>query len=291
MEVDARGVTPGTAAAERTIRYASLLLDAGESIKAPASYLGHADPGFTLRVYTHLMPASEERTRRAIDDLSKNPRPQIDSRPRTGRSGHQPAARLDGRLYRAATVADVTDAKPVVEVVAYDPAWSERFRVEQRLLSEALPTVLSVEHFGSTSIPGLAAKPIIDIMAVVPEADAVVTDLRSLERLGYVYRPMAFPEDHDHLFFAKDTAGVRSHHLHIFGVTSLVPAANRVLRAYIAATPDAARRYEAAKRRAAELHPYSRAQYGAAKEEMMTYLSAEARLWSQSARRPSEKGW
>lgn len=47
--------------------YASVLLDAGESVRALASYLGHADPGFTLRVYTHLMPASEERTRRAID--------------------------------------------------------------------------------------------------------------------------------------------------------------------------------------------------------------------------------
>ncbi|WP_243710344.1 hypothetical protein [Micromonospora sp. KC213] len=41
----------------------------GGSIKALASYLGHADPGFTLRVYTHLMPASEDRTRNAIDDL------------------------------------------------------------------------------------------------------------------------------------------------------------------------------------------------------------------------------
>lgn len=47
--------------------YASVLLDAGESIRALAAYLGHADPGFTLRVYTHLMPASEERTKRAID--------------------------------------------------------------------------------------------------------------------------------------------------------------------------------------------------------------------------------
>ncbi len=47
--------------------YASVLLDAGESIRALAEYLGHADPGFTLRVYTHLMPASEERTRRAVD--------------------------------------------------------------------------------------------------------------------------------------------------------------------------------------------------------------------------------
>jgi integrase len=47
--------------------YASVLLDAGESVKALSSYLGHADPGFTLRIYTHLLPASEDRTRRAID--------------------------------------------------------------------------------------------------------------------------------------------------------------------------------------------------------------------------------
>jgi integrase len=47
--------------------YASTLLDAGESIKAPSEYLGHADAGFTLRTYTHLMPASAERTRRAVD--------------------------------------------------------------------------------------------------------------------------------------------------------------------------------------------------------------------------------
>ena len=47
--------------------YASVLLDAGESIKALSLYLGHTDPGFTLRVYTHLLPSSEDRTRRAID--------------------------------------------------------------------------------------------------------------------------------------------------------------------------------------------------------------------------------
>jgi integrase len=48
--------------------YASVLLDAGESIRALSLYLGHADPGLTLRVYTHLLPASEDRTRRAIDN-------------------------------------------------------------------------------------------------------------------------------------------------------------------------------------------------------------------------------
>ncbi|VVJ15559.1 Uncharacterised protein [Amycolatopsis camponoti] len=52
--------------------YASVLLDAGESIKALSSYLGHSDPGFTLRVYTHLLPTSHERTRNAVDALFRD---------------------------------------------------------------------------------------------------------------------------------------------------------------------------------------------------------------------------
>ncbi len=48
--------------------FASVLLDAGGSIKAVSDYLGHSDPGFTLRTYTHLMPNSSERTKRAVDD-------------------------------------------------------------------------------------------------------------------------------------------------------------------------------------------------------------------------------
>ncbi|WP_371592726.1 tyrosine-type recombinase/integrase [Streptomyces virginiae] len=49
--------------------YASVLLDAGENIKALSTYLGHGDPGFTLRTYTHLMPSSEGRTRKAVDEM------------------------------------------------------------------------------------------------------------------------------------------------------------------------------------------------------------------------------
>jgi integrase len=56
--------------------YASVLLDAGESIRALSSYLGHADPGFTLRTYTHLMPSSEGRTRKAVDSLYLASNPQ-----------------------------------------------------------------------------------------------------------------------------------------------------------------------------------------------------------------------
>lgn len=54
--------------------YASVLLDAGESIRAVSEYLGHADPGFTLRTYAHLMPTSRDRTRKAIDGVMQRRR-------------------------------------------------------------------------------------------------------------------------------------------------------------------------------------------------------------------------
>ncbi len=58
--------------------YASVLLDAGESIKALSEYLGHHDPGFTLRTYTHLMPTSETRTRTAVDRVFQDDEPTED---------------------------------------------------------------------------------------------------------------------------------------------------------------------------------------------------------------------
>ncbi|WP_328865480.1 tyrosine-type recombinase/integrase [Streptomyces sp. NBC_00304] len=66
--------------------YASVLLDAGESIKALSEYLGHHDPGFTLRTYTHLMPSSEKRTRAAVNRAFGGP-PEADDGPRTAQEG------------------------------------------------------------------------------------------------------------------------------------------------------------------------------------------------------------
>jgi integrase len=65
----ATGIEPSRANGMHALRhfYASVLLDAGESIKALSEYLGHRDPGFTLRTYTHLLPTSEHRTRQAVD--------------------------------------------------------------------------------------------------------------------------------------------------------------------------------------------------------------------------------
>jgi integrase len=67
--LDVAGVERSRANGMHALRhyFASVILDAGESIRALADYLGHSDPGFTLRTYTHLMPSSEDRTRQAVD--------------------------------------------------------------------------------------------------------------------------------------------------------------------------------------------------------------------------------
>jgi integrase len=69
------GVEPGKRNGMHALRhfYASVLIDAGESVRAVADFLGHADPGFTLRVYAHLLPASEARARRILGDLLATP--------------------------------------------------------------------------------------------------------------------------------------------------------------------------------------------------------------------------
>ena len=69
--LEAAQVEPTRANGMHALRhfYASVLIDAGESVRAVADYLGHADPGFTLRVYAHLFPASEDRARQAVDHL------------------------------------------------------------------------------------------------------------------------------------------------------------------------------------------------------------------------------
>jgi GrpB-like predicted nucleotidyltransferase (UPF0157 family) len=73
---------------------------------------------------------------------------------------------------------------PPVEIVEYDPAWPERFEAERRRLAGMLPGA-EIEHFGSTAVPGLAAKPVVDIIALVSDLDAPIPVL--VERGGYSY--------------------------------------------------------------------------------------------------------
>jgi GrpB-like predicted nucleotidyltransferase (UPF0157 family) len=99
-----------------------------------------------------------------------------------------------------------------VEIVAYDPAWPAAFEAERERLAPLLDGV-EIHHFGSTAVPGLAAKPVIDMIALVPDLDAPIAAL--VHRAGYQF-PQAFNATLTHRrFLCFPSASHRTHHLHL----------------------------------------------------------------------------
>jgi GrpB-like predicted nucleotidyltransferase (UPF0157 family) len=106
------------------------------------------------------------------------------------------------------------DVNAPVEVVAYDPAWPSRFEEERAVLEDLLAhwLVADIEHVGSTAVPGLAAKPVIDIMVPVESLEASRGSIEAASRAGYMYWPYKADVMH---WFCKPSVAHRTHHLHI----------------------------------------------------------------------------
>ncbi len=103
-----------------------------------------------------------------------------------------------------------------IVVVPHDAAWPARFRIESQLLHVALSELQpSIEHIGSTAVPGLAAKPIIDMLVGVESLAAFETQARRLAVFGYQYIPEYERALPDRRFFKRVVNGVRTHHVHV----------------------------------------------------------------------------
>ncbi|SED92290.1 GrpB domain, predicted nucleotidyltransferase, UPF0157 family [Rhizobiales bacterium GAS191] len=167
-----------------------------------------------------------------------------------------------------------------IEIVEYDPRWPALFAEEVALLRAALDRdlVVGLEHFGSTAIPGMAAKPIIDILVAVRSlAEARVTAIRPLQRLGYMF--WAENPKTDRMFFVKGLppyGARRTHHVHITETTG-EPWLNLPFRDYLRAHPDEARRYERLKRDLAIQHHTDREAYTDAKADFLEEILSKAR--------------
>ncbi len=157
-----------------------------------------------------------------------------------------------------------------VEVLPYDPGWPAKLKLERELLAEALPSALSIEHIGSTSVPGLSAKPTLDILVVLESLDEALARIEQLASIGYDYRPGSFVKEDDHLFFRKVVNGKRIHHLHVLADSSPEPAEYRLFRDFLIARPDAAARYEKEKLALAAKHQDDRAATSAPKSALST---------------------
>lgn len=100
----------------------------------------------------------------------------------------------------------------VVEVVPYDPRWPALFEVTAAELLRAVgPSILGVHHVGSTSVPNLCAKPILDVLLSVPDFDAALQLVPDIEALGYVFR--SDEEIEDRHYFRRGNDKARTHHL------------------------------------------------------------------------------
>ena len=137
-----------------------------------------------------------------------------------------------------------------IELVPSKADWPRRFEEEAARLRAIIPPdlLLDLEHIGSTAVPGLAAKPVIDMLAIVTDLEAAKTRLVApLEAAGYTYRDRG--PDTDRLFFVKGlppSAPHRTHHLHIMeeGPGALKHLA---FRDYLRDHPEEAGRYAALK--------------------------------------------
>ena len=105
------------------------------------------------------------------------------------------------------------------------------------------PLFTEVEHVGSTAVPGLAAKPVIDLMASVGDLDD--TDADALDRMGFLLVPTEMPE---RLFFRREDPAGPTYHLHVVTVESWPTRNERLLRDHLRAHPEARDRYAALKR-------------------------------------------
>jgi GrpB-like predicted nucleotidyltransferase (UPF0157 family) len=167
----------------------------------------------------------------------------------------------------------------VIDVAPYDSTWPAAFDVERSRLSAAFGDLaLRIEHHGSTAVPGLAAKPIIDIQVSVTAVRPLNPFIKVLSPLGYVHVP--HPDDERCPFFHRPARWPHTHHLHLVAAGSDEERGTLAFRDYLRQHPESATEYEMLKRELAAVHDgdsfASREAYAAGKTGFVTRITALA---------------
>jgi len=163
-----------------------------------------------------------------------------------------------------------------VNIVNYDPQWPLLFQEEKRTVFEAIGNkVLAVEHIGSTAVPGLGAKPIIDMMAGVRGAADADQCIPLLRGIGYTsFTPE--PRDPDHYYCCGKGPHSIGYHLHIFRFKSHRWQKHLLFRDYLRAHPEIAQQYYELKKELAAQYRSDRAGYTEAKTSFIESVIAKA---------------
>ncbi|MFY7865675.1 GrpB family protein [Roseateles sp.] len=153
---------------------------------------------------------------------------------------------------------------PSIELVPYCPEWPAQFEAERQVLEAALAPWLvgEIQHIGSTSVIGLLAKPVIDIMAPVSSLQGSEAAIAAAASAGYLHHPYRAEVMH---WFCKPSPLVRTHHLHLVPLGSLLWQERLAFRNALRASPVLAEEYAALKRCLAARFPNDREAYTQAK--------------------------
>ncbi|SFG33100.1 GrpB domain, predicted nucleotidyltransferase, UPF0157 family [Halobacillus alkaliphilus] len=165
--------------------------------------------------------------------------------------------------------------KPTVSLSSYHPEWPVLFEREQRLIAEILgENVLGIEHIGSTAIPGLQAKPIIDIMAGVRSLASYDSYIPHLSTIGYMYVPK--PELVDRRFFKKEKEA-QTFHLHLCEFGEKEWEEKLLFRNYLRQHSKAVEEYNSLKLRLANRYSNDRPAYTKSKGAFISSIIQKAK--------------
>ncbi len=161
-----------------------------------------------------------------------------------------------------------------IEIAEYSLQWPQEFAREQQLVSSALALWLVglPQHIGSTAVPGLAAKPIIDIMAPVASLDSSAAAIASAGRIGYLF--YSYKPEVMH-WFCKPSPAHRTHHLHLAPMGSRLWQERLAFRDALRGQSELRDEYQALKRRLAAEHPNDREAYTEGKSAFVSRVVSE----------------
>jgi GrpB-like predicted nucleotidyltransferase (UPF0157 family) len=171
--------------------------------------------------------------------------------------------------------------KRIIEILDYNPRWPQEFQTHKKIIADALGVAaLRIEHIGSTSVPGLAAKPVIDVLLVVEDSGNESSYLSELEAAGYVLR-VREPEFHEHRMLRTPKRDV---HIHVFSPGSPEIERYLTLRYRLRTSAHERQRYETTKRSLATQPWQDMNAYANAKTEVIEGILAAARAVGEISR-------
>ncbi len=164
----------------------------------------------------------------------------------------------------------------LVEVVPYNPQWKKAFEAESQRIAKALASNLVViHHIGSTAIPHIYAKPIIDFLIEVKDINLVTEQTPAMVALGY--EAMGEYGLVGRRYFRKeDPPGIRTHHVHIYEIYSPEIERHLAFRDYMIAHPEEAQQYSQLKQELAQKYPEDIEGYMDGKDEFVTRIERKA---------------